>query len=77
MQKNESQISCFALMEKAPESLKKIFFKKKSFQLICADKVFKTMDGTFFKINWSPGTELLVILRFRKIVFQNEIINVT
>ena len=30
-------------MEKAPSPRKKIFFKIKSVQLICADKIFKTV----------------------------------
>ena len=59
MQKNEAQISRFALLGKAPILLKKIFLKKKkkkekkSLQLICADNIFKIFGGNFFKIKWS------------------------
>ena len=58
MQKNEAQISRFALLGKAP-ILKKNFLKKKkkkkknSLQLICADNIFKIFGGNFFKIKWS------------------------
>ena len=39
----------------SPEVLeKKIFQKKKYVQLICADKIFKTVCGNFLKINGSP-----------------------
>ena len=34
-------------------SLKKKFGAKKSFQLICADKIFKTIKWNFLKMNWS------------------------
>ena len=59
MQKNEAQISRFALLGKAPILWKKIFEKKKkkkkkkSLQLICADNIFKIFGGNFFKIKWS------------------------
>ena len=59
MQKNEAQISRFALLGKAPILWKKIFLKKKkkkkknSLQLICADNIFKIFGGNFFKIKWS------------------------
>ena len=59
MQKNEAQISRFALLGKAPILWKKIFWKKKkkkkkkSLQLICADNIFKIFGGNFFKIKWS------------------------
>ena len=54
---------------------KKNFF----FQFICADMIFKTVCGIFFFFlrNGSRDTEVLVILRFRKIVFHNKIINKT
>ena len=32
-----------------------MFFKKKSFQCICVDDIFKTVCGNFFKINGSRG----------------------
>ena len=32
---------------------KKLFSKKKSFQLICTDKTYKMVSGNFFKINGS------------------------
>ena len=62
---------------KSSKSLKKMCFQKKSFQLICADKIFKTMCGNFLKINGSWDISLPVILRFRKIVHLHKIINKT
>ena len=47
MEKNEAQISGFAVVKKAPNSLKIFFSKKKFFQLICADMIFKTVSGNF------------------------------
>ena len=35
------------------KSLKKKLGAKKSFQLICADKIFKTIKWNFLKMNWS------------------------
>ena len=49
MEKNEAQISGFAVVKKRSKSLKKKFFKKKKFfQLICTDKTYKTVCGNFF-----------------------------
>ena len=53
MGKNGAQISGFSVVKKAPSPWKKCFSKRKSVQLICADKIFKTMCGNFFKINGS------------------------
>ena len=47
-EKNEAQISGFAVTEKAPSSSKKIFSKKNFFQHICVDMIFKTVCGNFF-----------------------------
>ena len=52
VQKSGVQINDFAVVKKGPSHQKKAFFKKKSFQLICADKIFKTVYGNF-KINGS------------------------
>ena len=42
--------------EKSSKSLKKnIFRKKKSFQLICTDKTYKTVCRYFFKNKWVSG----------------------
>ena len=49
MEKNEAQISGFAVVKKGPSPWKKIFSKnKKFFQLICTDKTYKTVCGNFF-----------------------------
>ena len=53
VEKNEAQISSFAIGKKTSRSLKKTLFEKKSFELICADTIFKTMCGTFFEVNGS------------------------
>ena len=53
---NDARISGFAIMKKALSPWKKIFEKKKkkkSFQLICTDKIYKTGCGNFLKINGS------------------------
>ena len=47
MEKNEAQASGFAVVKKAPNSLKIFFLKKKFFQLICVDMIFKTVWGNF------------------------------
>ena len=50
MENNDTQISVFLLVKKAPIPGKKHSFEKKSFQLICADnKVFKTVCDFFEK----------------------------
>ena len=51
--------------------------KKKSFQLACKGKFFKTICRNFLKINGSQDIELLVILRLRKSIRWNVIINKT
>ena len=66
----------FTVERKAPSHRKKIF-EKKFFQLICADKIFKTVSGICFKIIESRDIKLLVILQFQKIVFLKKIINKT
>ena len=53
MGKNGAQISGFSVVKKAPSPWKKCFSKRKSVQLICADKIFKTVCGNFLKINGS------------------------
>ena len=58
------------------EAHDKHFLKKTSWQFIFADKIFKTVCGNLRKI-WSRDIELLVILRFRKIVLFYKIINKT
>ena len=45
MEKNEAQISDFAITKKAASPEKKIFSKKYFFQLICIDMIFKTVCG--------------------------------
>ena len=50
MQNNDTQISAFLLVKKAPIPGKKHFFEKKFFQLICAgNKIFKTVCDFFEK----------------------------
>ena len=53
MGKNGAQISGLLVVKKAPSTWKKNFSKQKYGQLICADKIFKTVCGNFFKINGS------------------------
>ena len=48
VEKNEAQTSGSVVAKKAPSLLKKTFLKKKTFQLICADMIFKTVRGNFF-----------------------------
>ena len=55
----------------------KKFFEKKSFQLTCKGKIFKTVCGNFLEINGSWDIELFVISRFQKIVLHSKIINKT
>ena len=52
MGKNEAQISGFVVVKKAPIPLKKILQKKKFFQLICADMIFKMVSGYSFLNKW-------------------------
>ena len=47
------EISGFSVVKKAPSPWKKCFSKRQSVQLICADKIFKTVCGNFLKINGS------------------------
>ena len=77
MEKNEAQISGFAVVKKAPSPCKNFFSKKKFFQLICADTIFKMVCGKFFKINGSRVIQVSVILMFRKMVLHNKISNKT
>ena len=53
MEKNDAQISGFAVVKKALSPWKKNFLKKEFFHLICTDKIYETMCGIFFKINES------------------------
>ena len=48
MEKNEAQISGFAVVKKAPTPSKNFFSKDNFFQLIFADMTFKTVCGNFF-----------------------------
>ena len=49
MEKNEAQISDFAVAKKAPNTWKKHFSKKNFFfLLICVVIIFKTVCGDFF-----------------------------
>ena len=64
MGKNGAQISGFSVVKKAQSPWKKCFLKKKSVQLICADKIFKTLCGNFLKINGPRDIQLSVILPF-------------
>ena len=72
--KNDTQVSGFAFVEKAP-TLKKKFLKEKSFQLICADKIFKTVGGNIFKTNQSRDIWTFGDFTFQKLVLSNKIIN--
>ena len=56
---------------------KEIFRKKKSCQLICTDKTYKTVWENFFKINWSRHISISLIFWFRKAVLHHEITNKT
>ena len=67
VEKNDAQNSGFAVVKKVPSPWKKIFLKKKkSFQLICTDKTYKTVCRNFLKINGCQvfrwGTHLYVSL---------------
>ena len=48
MGKNEAQINGFAVVKKAATPWKKVFSKKKFFQLIFADMIFKMVGGNVF-----------------------------
>ena len=49
VEKNEAQISGFAVVKKSSKSLKKIFLeKKKIVNPICADMIFKTVCIYFY-----------------------------
>ena len=48
VEKNEAQISGFAVVKKSSKSLKKIFLEKKIVHLICADMIFKTVCINFY-----------------------------
>ena len=50
MEKNDAQISGFAVLKKAPSHWKKIKKKKKLFQLICTD--LQKGVWKFFKNKW-------------------------
>ena len=52
---------------------KNFFWKKKLFQLICADMIFKIMCGNFYWINWSLDIFVSVLLRYRKFVLYSKI----
>ena len=53
MPKNDAQISGFPFVWKAQIPWNKSFLKKKSFQLICVDTIFKTVSRCFLRINQS------------------------
>ena len=69
--------SGFIVAKKAPSFWKKFFLKKTFFQRICADMIFKTVSGNFFKINGSGDTYVSVISRFPETVLHNKIANKT
>ena len=50
--KLDAKTSDYAPVRKL-QVLEKKFWAKKSFQLICADKIFKTISRNFLKMNWS------------------------
>ena len=52
MGKNGTQVSGFSVVKKAPRPWEKVF-SEKSVQLVCVDKIFKTVCGNFLKINGS------------------------
>ena len=51
MEKNDARDGDFAVVKKAQSPWKKIFLKKKPYQLILTDKTYKTVSGNFLKIN--------------------------
>ena len=53
----------------------KCFQKKKFFQLICVDIIFKTVCRNFFIYKWISRYLSLVNFKVRKIVLYNKIIN--
>ena len=75
--KNWGPDQWFCSCVKSSKSLKKKFSKKKFFQLICTDMIFKTVCGNFLKINGSRDIYILVISRFQKTALHNKIINKT
>ena len=77
MEKNEARISGFAVVKRLQVLEKRFFQKKRFFQFICADIIFKTVSGNFLIINRSQDVSVSVILRFRKMVLHNKIINKT
>ena len=74
MEKNKAQISGFAAAKKLQVLEKKIL--KNCSQLLCADISSKSCAEFFLK-KWFSRYLVSVILRFRKIVLQNKIINKT
>ena len=77
LEKNYKIRHGFAVAKKAPSLWKKNFSKKNCCQLICVNIIFKTLCGIFFKRNDSRDTSVSVILRFRKLVLHNKIMNKT
>ena len=45
-------MSSFTVVKKAPSHQKKFVLEKKSFLLVFADKIFKTVCGNFRKDKW-------------------------
>ena len=72
MEKSNNQISLAAVVKKL-HALEKKFFpaQKKSSQLICVDKTYKTVCGKYFKINGSRDIQFLLTFWFRKIVLHH------
>ena len=58
MGKSGTQVSGFSVVKKASSPWKKCFSKKKSVQLMCADKIFKTVCGIFLKININGSRDI-------------------
>ena len=55
MENNDTQVSGFAVVKKAPSPRKKNNLKKKknSSSFICTDKIYKTVSGNFLNIDRS------------------------
>ena len=69
LQKDGPKISGCAFVKKLSPS-KKVFLKKEFFGLICADKIFNTVSGNFFKISGSRDILNFRVLQFRKLFFK-------
>ena len=77
MEKNETQISGFAVMKKAPSPWKKNFFWKKILPTYLCRYDLQNGVWKYFPHNGSRDISVSVILRFWKMGLQNKIINKT